>query len=134
MLPPDLDGVTASYHRCMSSDHFLDTFYELFLAKSFEVSQKFRNTDFQRQKRMLRESLLMLLLFNRDPQAVEEDMVQLAERHSRRGVDVPAHLYSMWLDSLCEAVQQHDPEYSSDIGDKWRAAMQPGIDFMVQRH
>ena len=134
MLPPDLDVVTRSYHRCMSSDRFLDSFYDLFLAKSFEVSQKFLNTDFQRQKRMLRESLLMLLLFNRDPQGVKKDMVQLAERHSRRGVDVSAHLYSMWLDSLCEAVEQHDPEYSPDIGEKWREAMQPGIDFMVERH
>lgn len=38
---PDLDDVTASYHRCRASDRFIDTFYEHFLAKSREVAADF---------------------------------------------------------------------------------------------
>jgi hypothetical protein len=39
---PNLDAVTASYYRCRSNEGFIDTFYEHFLAKSQEVSEKFR--------------------------------------------------------------------------------------------
>ena len=134
MLPPDLDAVTKSYQRCLSSNGFLDTFYEIFLAKSDDVRQKFRGTDFTRQKRMLRESLLMMVMFNRDPKGVQVDMARLAERHNRRGVDIPARLYDLWLDALCETVQQHDPEYAPEIGKGWRAAMQPGIEYLITKY
>lgn len=134
MLPPELDTVTRSYHRCLSSAEFLDSFYAIFLAKSEEIAEKFRTTDFVHQKRMLRESLLMMVMYNLNSAGVEEDMTKLAERHSRRGVDIPARLYDQWLDSLCEALQRHDPEYTAEIADRWRAAMQPGIDFLVSRY
>lgn len=131
---PDLDAVTASYHRCRASDRFIDTFYEHFLAKSKEVAEKFRGTDFTRQKLMLRESLLMMLLFNRDnPEAVEE-LAQLAERHSRREIDIPPRFYSLWLDALCETVEKHDPEYEPTLNEKWREAMRPGIELLVSKY
>ena len=134
MLPSDLDDVTRSYHRCLSSKDFLDTFYDRFLAKSVEVAEKFRGTDFTRQKMMLRESLLMMVMFSRDPAALEDEMTQLAQRHDRNHVDIPAHLYTLWLDSLCEAIERHDPEYSPEIALKWRAAMQPGIEFLISKY
>ena len=134
MFPADLDTVTRSYHRCMASEGFLDTFYQRFLAKSDEVAQKFRGTDFTRQKRMLRQSLLMMVMFNRDPQGVQQDLDQLAERHSRRGVDIPAHLYQLWLEALCETVEQCDPEFTPEIADYWRAAMQPGIELLISKY
>ena len=131
---PDLDDVTASYHRCRASDRFIDTFYEHFLAKSRAVAEKFRGTDFTRQKFMLRESLLMMLLFNRDdPEAVKE-LERLAERHSRRGADISPHLYSLWLDALCEAVKKHDPKYEPTLNEKWRVAMRPGIELLASKY
>lgn len=118
----------------MSSDTFLDDFYQRFLTKSDEVVRKFRGTDFTRQKRMLRESLLMMVMFNRDAEGLQEDMNKLAERHGRKGVDIPARLYDLWLDSLCEAVEMHDPQCSPEILNKWRVAMQPGIDFLISKY
>ena len=129
----DLDEVTASYHRCRVSEGFIDTFYDLFLSTSNEIADKFRNTDFKHQKLMLRESLLMMLLFNLDADATREELERLAERHSRSGADVPPSMYQLWLDSLCEAVQIHDPEYQPHLDDMWRNAMQPGIE-LIQSH
>ena len=129
----DLDEVTASYHRCRANDGFIDTFYDVFLSKSPEIAYKFRNTDFKRQKLMLRESLLMMLLFNLDADATREEAERLGIRHGRGGADIPPHMYRLWLDSLCEAVQIHDPEYQPDLDDMWRKAMQPGID-LIQSH
>lgn len=134
MLPQHIDAVTASYHRCMYGDKFVDTFYDLFLAKSPEVAKKFRHTDFDRQKRMLRQSLLMMIQYNLNPQLVKEELEQLAERHSRRGVDIQPYLYNLWLDALCEAVEQHDPDYQPQLAERWREAMQPGMELLISRY
>ena len=125
---PDLDEVTASYHRCRASDGFIDTFYDVFLSKSPDVAEKFRHTNFPQQKLMLRESLLMMLLFNIDADATREELERLAKQHGPRGIDIPSHMYDLWLDALCEAVQRHDPEYQPELDDQWRRAMQAGIE------
>jgi hemoglobin-like flavoprotein len=134
VLTPELNAVTQSYHRCLHSEGFTTTFYEHFLAKSAEVAEKFQSTDFTRQKRMLRESLLMMVMFNRDTEGVAEEMNKLAERHNRRGLDIPSHLYDLWLDSLCEAVEQHDKEHTAALENRWRAAMRAGIDFLISKY
>jgi hemoglobin-like flavoprotein len=130
----DLDAVTASYHRCRASDDFFDTFYERFLAKSPEVAEKFRHTDFKRQKLMLRESLISMLLFNLGSASARDDLEHLAERHSRRQVDIPPRLYDLWLESLCETIEQHDPQFTSELGADWRKAMRAGIDLLISKY
>lgn len=134
MLPDDIDAVTASYHRAMYGGKFLDTFYDIFLAKSPEVSRRFQHTDFVHQKLMLRQSLLMMVMFNHEPESVRGELEKLGERHSRRGVDIPPHLYALWLDALCESVERHDPQYTPEVGDLWRRAMQPGIELLISKY
>ncbi len=131
MIPDDLDPVTASYHRCMHGDGFMDTFYDTFLAGSPAVQEKFRNTDFARQKLMLRESLLLMIMYSLGQTQVREELIQLAKRHDRHHVDIPPAMYEMWLNALCIAVGKHDPEFTADIEQKWKTAMQPGIDLMI---
>ena len=84
---------------------------------------------------MLRESLLAMLLFNtgvrRKP---ERNWNDWPIRHSRRGVDIAPHLYELWLDALCEAVEEHDPEFTAELGKQWREAMRPGIELIVARY
>jgi hypothetical protein len=58
----------------------------------------------------------------------------LAERHGRRGVDIRPHLYDLWLDALCEAIERHDPRFTADLGQQWRQAMRPGIELIVSRY
>jgi hemoglobin-like flavoprotein len=129
----NVDAVTASYHRCRASEGFVDTFYEHFLAKSEEVARKFEKTDFARQKLLLRESLLAMLLLNLNSADAREELERLAERHSRRGLDVGPHLYELWLDALCEAVEKHDPKFTPELREQWRAAMRPGIELMCAK-
>ncbi|WP_442508503.1 globin domain-containing protein [Novipirellula sp. SH528] len=134
MIPDDLDMVTASYHRCMHSGGFVDTFYERFLASSPEVASKFRHTDFEHQKLMLRESLLMMIMFSQGLSHVREEIEQLAVRHDRDHVDIPPPMYDLWINALCHAVEQHDPKFTAEVEQDWRIAMQPGIDLMKSHY
>jgi hypothetical protein len=72
-----------------------------------------------------------MLLFNLGSPDARKELERLAERHSRRGVDIAPHLYELWLDALCEAVEQHDPDFTADLSKQWREAMRPGIELIV---
>jgi hemoglobin-like flavoprotein len=123
------DEVTASYYRCRCDSEFVDTFYTLFLAKSPEIARKFKKTHFERQKLMLRESLLEMLCFERGVAGTIKEIERLGRRHKE--LDVTPEMYTMWLDSLCEAIRLHDPEYTPELELRWRQAMQKGIEVML---
>ena len=55
-----------SLRRCNANPGFLDLFYETFLASSPKVREKFANTDFDRQKRLLHASFYLILLASED--------------------------------------------------------------------
>ena len=119
--------VIASYHRARESGQLFDTFYHLFLGKSSEIPPMFARTDFPHQKLMLRESILEMLVFAQTGSGRDE-IERLAERH--RQVNVKPSHYDLWLDALCEALAQHDREFTPTLEQMWRDAMQKGIDIM----
>jgi hemoglobin-like flavoprotein len=123
------DQVVASYHRCRQSSAFFDTFYDIFLGQSTEIAEKFAHTDFARQKLMLKESLLEMLNYYGGIESVRGEIDQLGKRHQQ--LEVRTEHYEQWLDSLCEAVARHDPEYRDGLGKMWREAMRPGIAMML---
>lgn len=122
------DAVIASYHRCRECDEFIDTFYEIFMAKSPAIAAMFADTNFKVQKLMLRESLMEMLFFAQGMPDAAEEIDKLGRRHKELGIR--PEMYEMWLDSLCDAVQRHDPEFTAELALQWRQAMQKGIDVM----
>jgi hemoglobin-like flavoprotein len=79
---------------------------------------------------MLRESLLTMLCFNMGMVGPREELERLAKRHVE--LDIKPEHYSIWLNSLCEAIERHDPEFTPELGQLWRDAMQKGIDVMLE--
>jgi hemoglobin-like flavoprotein len=125
--------VRASFGRC-DSPAFYDTVYGNFLGKSSEVRRLFANTDFTRQKLLLRSAVTLMVRFQLpDPQA-QELFKSVGRTHSRSGYDVDPSLYGLWLDSVLESVEKHDPQASPEIADAWRAYLQDGIDMIVSAY
>ena len=129
MNTPANDEVLASYHRCRDDGGFVDTFYDIFLAKSPEIAKMFEHTDFAHQKLMLRESLLEMLCLEQHMEGSRQEIQALGKRH--QDLHITPEMYVMWLDSLCEAVEKHDPHCTKELTQKWRTAMQPGIELML---
>jgi len=122
-----------SLRRCDNEPRFLDIFYDRFLASSPKVKEKFANTDFAKQKRLLRASFYLIVLAAEDPDKGPERYLQyLAERHSAKNLNVGSELYDLWLDSLLETVEECDPEYSPEVAQAWEQMMEIGIDYMLQ--
>ena len=104
--------------------------YNLFLAKPPDVRPMFARTDFPHQKLMLRESILEMLLFAQTG-AGREEIEKLGERH--RQLNVTTRHYEIWLDALCEALNEHDSQFTTELEDKWRSTMRKGIELMTWR-
>lgn len=131
-----IDAFRASLNRCLAEPEFLRHFYEIFVESSPEVREKFKNTDFPRQTRVLADSLYMMAVaaqLERNAEAWAE-MDRLARRHDRTGLDIRPGLYDLWLDCLLRAVARHDPEYSREIETAWRETLAVGIEYLRSRH
>jgi hemoglobin-like flavoprotein len=130
-----LETFDGSLGRCTSQPRFLDRFYERFLASSPKVREKFKNTDFVRQKRALKASLHLILLAAGDeggePGVYLRDV---AVRHGAKQLDVGAELYDLWLDSLLETVEECDPEFSPEVRRAWEEVMMVGIHYLTVRY
>lgn len=130
-----LQLVDDSLHRCAADPAFIDRFYERFLASSPDVRDKFANTEFVRQKRALLASLhLMLLAADEEATGPERYLRDLAARHGKAQLDIGAHFYDLWLDSLLETVRECDPECSSEIEQAWERVMGVGIRYLLHHY
>ncbi len=127
-----------SYERVIhgpgrNSGEFFAAFYKILVAGNEDAANKLRSTDMAAQVRMLQSSVTILLNFFVTSH-LDEILAQLAERHSKRGVDIPPELYSVWLDCLIETVRQFDPKFNDDVATAWRVVFSKGIAFMASRY
>lgn len=127
MIGPSLD-------RCLARPGFLDRFYELFMAASPGIAARFRNTDFDRQKDALTQSLYLMVLAADGGAPATAYLDQVARRHGRADLDIEPGLYDVWLECLIQTVREHDPEFSDDVERAWRDTMRFGIRFMTSRY
>ena len=106
-----------------------DAFYDRFIASDAAVAEKFRQTDLEHQKQMLRESLAEMRGFFLDPRS-NPYIVTLARIHGARGHDVAPALFDRWCDCLVAAVLEVNPKATDNVELAWRIVMAPGIEFM----
>jgi hemoglobin-like flavoprotein len=124
-----------SLGRCIQDPRFLDRFYRLFIDSSEDIRKKFENTDFVRQKKMLQDSLfVMLVAAGATSGFAYKELSKLADRHSRKQLGVDPAWYDIWLRCLLQAVSEHDPEYRPELDDAWRESLRDGIALMKARY
>ncbi len=130
-----LKTLDESLRRSTANPKFEDRFYEIFLASSPKVAEKFAGTDFVRQKRALRASLhTMLLAVGDEETALDKYLSDLAKRHSKKELDIGAELYDYWLDSLLATVKECDPNYGPEVHDTWERVMVVGIRYLLSQY
>lgn len=138
ILPPatadTVAAARASYARCLATAGFLEDFYRDFFRRCPQAEPLFARTNFSRQVRLLQHAIGLLLSYpgqaGRTPQLLE----RVAERHSRRDLDIAPELYEPFITSLVETVGRHDPEFTPELGAAWRASLAPGVAYMQSRY
>jgi hemoglobin-like flavoprotein len=127
-----IDVFKASLRRCLGPPTFLERFYELFLASSPEVKEKFKNTDFERQKVALRDSFFVMETVGESAPGSPPwaSLRELGVTHDRHHRNIRPELYDVWLRCLIQAVSEYDPEFSEEVEQAWRETLRIGIDHM----
>lgn len=123
-----------SLRRCNANPKFLDIFYDKFISSSEKVAEKFVKVDLEKQKQVLKRSLRMLIMSGRGDDTAVMFLRQIAERHSRRDLNIEPELYTPWLESLIATVRQVDGECSPEVEQAWREVLQHGIDYMIAEY
>ena len=136
-LPAEaVTNVNLSYGRCSMSPGFFDTFYDIFLKSSPIIAPMFANTDFSKQKSLLKGGITFVLMYAKDPAAAfpKGKLEAIGDIHNRARVNVAPNMYPFWIDSLMQAVKQHDKDYTPELEKQWRAVIKPAIDLMVTHY
>ena len=108
---------------------FFDAFYENFISSSPIVANHFRNTDMERQKKMLEKSFYSLFIFYATNNA-NDYLKKIAQHHSKSHANIPPDLFDVWLDSLVKTVAEFDPLFDEDTELSWRVVLSSGITYM----
>jgi truncated hemoglobin YjbI len=130
----DLELFDDSLARCYASPRFLERFYELFLEASPVAREKFAGTDLAQQRRMLKASLVLMMLSAGDRPEGQVHMERIASVHGTGGHAIPAALYDVWLECLLRAVTEFDAKADAELLAVWRRVLEPGIAFMKSRY
>ena len=126
-----------SFERCMHNARppgFLDRFYEIFIASSLEVAQKFLKTDFQHQVRALKASLCYLMMASGGSREAVQHLEEMARLHSRDHLNIQPELYDLWLTCLLQSVREYDERFDPETEMAWRRVLGFGIDYMKSRY
>ncbi len=136
MPSPSNEAFRLSLRRCLAASGFLDDFYERFVGSSEEVRAKFEGVDMKRQVRMLEDSLYVVAVASQGGEGspAREALPRLAERHSRRDLDIRPGLYDLWITCLIDTARVHDPDFSPEVEGAWRETLAIGADYMRERY
>jgi hemoglobin-like flavoprotein len=124
-----------SYGRCCAAHDFFLCFYRNLFLEAPDVEPMFADTDFDRQYRLIKHGIGLLLSF--PGQSSDEDisiLERVAVRHAERDLSVDPTLYPSWVDALIHTVRDHDPEFNESVEAAWRSAIAPGIAYMQGRY
>ncbi len=135
MTDQEAAGVAkASYARCCAAPEFFETFYRRFFTLCPTARPMFAKTDFDRQHRVLRHAFGLLLNFPAQPDGEPSILSRVADRHSRRDLDIGPALYPLFITSLIDTVKHYDQEFTPAVERAWRAAVARGVAYMQSKY
>lgn len=130
--------VQQSLGRCLLNKKpgkdFLDDFYETFLACDPRIKPLFAKTDMQKQKDLLRQGLITLIMYANGSAMAKTSVEQLAVKHDRQHVKIDPALYPLWVKSLMECIKRYDPKCDLELQKLWTSVLDVGISVMKQAY
>ena len=124
----------ASYDRCAPVPRFVDDFYDRLFEVLPEARVRFAQTDFDRQRKLLRHAIGLLLSFPSERDGEPNILSRIAERHGRKDLAIEPVFYGPFLESLIDTVKRHDPACTPAVDQAWRTTLAKGFAYMQSRY
>lgn len=133
-----VQAVQHSFGRCLlnkpNGKSFFDAFYEDFLASDSRIKVLFVKTDLAKQKKLLREGLVKLIMYAGGSEAAKSSVAELALSHGSRNLNIDPALYRIWLKCLLGCVKKYDPKLDAAATTAWTEALELGIKVMREAY
>jgi hypothetical protein len=84
-----------------------------------------------KQKDLLRQGLVMLIMYANGAGLARSAVEGLATKHDRHHLAIDPSLYRLWLKSLLACVKRYDPKWDSALEARWNEVLAPGIAAMT---
>lgn len=130
--------VQQSFGRCLvatpGGKSFLDAFYEDFIAADPRIKPLFARTNMTKQKSLLREGLVKLMMFAGGAESAKASIANLAVDHNRSNLNIDPSLYQVWLRSLLGCVKKYDQRFDDSTGAAWTEVLELGIRVMKEAY
>lgn len=122
--------VQNSYGRSLANGDMLDTFYKKFLSSHSDIEERFKNTDFEQQKKLLRHGINLMIMHAAGNVAGKSGLNRIRESHSRGKMNIQPKYYSHWKKALIDAISQHDRKFDDTVRKAWEKVLDNGIAFI----
>ena len=127
-----LDTVKQSYGRACLNPNLIERFYTIFLESHPDIKPRFRNTDFTKQRQLLKTGVIIMLGHLEGKSVWTEHLNKIAEKHSKQHLNIPPALYQYWIDSLICAVKEYDAQWTPEIERSWKKVLRAGVDSITE--
>ena len=127
----DFEDVKESLVRCMITGDVIGRFYEIFLESHPDIKPKFANTDFDSQKRLLRQSVNLAIMFANGNPIGKKGIERIRSSHNRVGLNILPELYTYWKKSFIQVASEFDPEFSDELKKQWDFVLQKTIAYII---
>jgi hemoglobin-like flavoprotein len=124
----DAAEVEESFERCLLKGDVIGRFYDIFMDSHPDIKPRFANTNFDSQKKLLRQSVGLAILYARNNPVGRIGINRLARSHSKSGLDIPPPLYVYWKSSFLQALSEFDEGFSDELRTSWDSVLQGTID------
>ena len=124
----------ASYQRAAGAPDFFTAFYDRLFEVRSDTRQLFARTEFERQNKLLRHAIGLLLSFPEEPDGEPTILTRIAERHSRHDLAIDPSFYPPFLESLLDTIKRRDPEFTPAVEQAWRTTLAKGFAYMQSRY
>ncbi len=121
---PNIDLLLSSFLKIASqSQAFSDSFYQILLDTYPRLRPLFANTDMEKQKEKLMQSLSTVMVSVRNPEAFTSILKDLGKRHVQYGTVLDD--YPLIGDALLQALEKHlGVDWTPAVKETWTQAYQ----------
>lgn len=138
-MPAKLDSdsiaiVKKSFGRVCRDQDFFDAFYTDFIEGNPEVKAHFKNTDLNKQKVLLKDSITMSLLYASGSEYATKFLENVAYIHNRQHRNIEPYLYSYWKRSFLNNLRKFDPKWDLSVEKEWNQLINLILEFLKSKY
>ena len=122
--------VKISFGRCLLNGDLIQKFYERFLLSDPRLPFMFDKTDFSEQRELLSHSINLAILFAGGSDTGKEGLLKVRKSHSKKELNIPPAMYSLWINSFLETVKEMDEQLDEKVLSEWKEVLNVAVDFI----